>query len=246
MREIRFEHVDFAYGMPRRCCATSASRFARGQRVALVGPSGAGKTTMTQLLLGFLAPEKGHILVDGTDLRDIAREDWMSRVAWLPQRPTLFHGSVLDNIRLGRPEASLEQVRRAVEQAGASALIAGLPRGYDTMLGDRGQGLSGGEIQRVALARVFLAEADLVVFDEAGAGLDDDNAALVTRSIERLAADAAVLVVAHRLETIRGADTILVLDGGRIVERGRHADLLAQGGLYARLAGAVGREEVSA
>ena len=161
----------------------------------------------------------------------------MGRVAWLPQRPTLFHGSVLDNIRLARPDASMAQVRRAVEQAGADALIAGLPRGYDTMLGDRGQGLSGGEIQRVALARIFLAEADIVVLDEASAGLDDETAALVTRSIERLAARAAVLVIAHRLETIRGADTILVLDGGRIVERGRHEDLLASGSLYARLVG---------
>ncbi len=249
VREIRFEHVDFAYGTA-PVLREVGFTLARGQRVALVGPSGAGKTTLTQLLLGFLAPEAGRILVDGTDLRDVARTEWMARVAWLPQRPTLFHGSVLDNIRLGCPEASLALVHRAVEQAGAGASIAGLPRGYDTMLGDRGQGLSGGEIQRIALARVFLAQADVVVFDEAVAGLDDDTAALVTHSIERLAAGAAVLVIAHRLETIRGADTILVMDEGRIVERGRHEDLLARGSLYPRLAGSAaataGREDVPA
>jgi ATP-binding cassette, subfamily C, bacterial CydD len=247
VREVRFERIGFVYDAVPVLHDVSFT-LKHGERVALVGPSGAGKTTLTQLLLGFLGPTAGRILVDGIDLRDIANEDWLGRVAWLPQRPTLFHGSVLDNIRLGRPEASPAAVRRAVEQAGASELIAGLPRGYETMLGDRGQGLSGGEIQRVALARVFLAEADVVVFDEASAGLDDDTAALITRSIERLAATAAVLVVANRLETIRGADTILVLDKGRIVERGRHEDLLIQGALYARLVGLtdVAREDIPA
>ncbi len=236
VREVRFEHVDFSYGAEPVLHDVSFT-LTRGETVALIGPSGAGKTTLTQLLLGFIAPGSGGIVVGGTDLRDIARDAWMARVAWLPQRPTLFHGSVLDNIRLARPDASLAQVQRAVEQAGARELIAGLPRGYDTMLGDRGQGLSGGEIQRVALARVFLEEADVVVLDEASAGLDDDTAALITRSIQRLSASAAVLVIAHRLETIRDADTILVLERGRIVERGRHEDLVAGGALYTRLIG---------
>ena len=233
VREVRFEHVGFAYDVEQVLHDVSFT-LERGKRVALVGPSGAGKTTLTQLLLGFMAPNHGRVLVDSIDLRDLADNDWPGRIAWLPQRPTLFHGSVLDNIRLGRPEASLAAVHRAVEQAGATALIADLPLGYETMLGDRGQGLSGGEIQRIALARIFLAEVDVVMFDEATAGLDDDTAALITHSIEQLAATAAVLVVAHRLETIRAADSILVLDKGRIIERGRHEDLLARGSLYAR------------
>jgi ATP-binding cassette, subfamily C, bacterial CydD len=236
VREIRFEHVGFAYEAEPVLHGVSFT-LARGERVALVGPSGAGKTTLTQLLLGFVAPGSGRILVDGIDLGDLSRDDWMRRIAWLPQRPTLFHGSVLDNIRLARPDASMAEVRNAVEHAGASALIAGLPRGYDTMLGDRGQGLSGGEIQRVALARLFLQQADIVVLDEANAGLDAETADLITRSIERLSATAAVLVIAHRLETIRDADTILVLDEGLIVERGSHRELLARGLVYARLAG---------
>jgi ATP-binding cassette subfamily C protein CydD len=245
IREVRFDQVEFAYGAE-PVLHDVGFTLVRGERVALVGRSGAGKTTLTQLLLGFLSPDQGRILIDGTDLRSIARDDWMRRLAWLPQRPTLFHGSVLDNIRLARPEASMTAVHSAVEQAGASALIAGLPQGYDTMLGDRGQGLSGGEIQRVALARVFLAEADIVVLDEASTGLDAETATLITRSIEQLAKTAAVLVIAHRLETIRSADTILVLDAGRLAERGDHAALLARGALYARLTGFAAIEAATA
>ncbi len=233
---IRFEAVDFAYGGEPVLHDVSFS-LARGERVALVGPSGAGKSTLTQLLLGFLTPDAGRILVDGAALREIGRDAWMARVAWLPQRPTLFHGSVMDNIRLGRPAASDVEVRRAVEQAEAGELIDGLPQGYATMLGDRGQGLSGGEIQRIALARVFLKRADIVVLDEASAGLDADTAAAVTRAIERLSPNCAMLMIAHQLDRVQSADTILVLEGGRIVERGRHADLLGREGLYARLFG---------
>ena len=250
VREVRFEGVDFAYAAQPALRDISFT-LARGTRVALVGPSGAGKTTLTQLLLGFRAPDSGRILVDDTDLRELARDDWMRRVSWLPQRPTLFHGSVLDNIRLARPEASAIEVRRAVEQAEAGGLIG---RASGWLRHDIGRSRPGSLRRRDpahrARPRVPPDRPDIVVLDEANAGLDDETAALITRSIERLAASSAVLVVAHRLETIRGADTILVLDQGRIVERGRHDDLIARGTLYARLAGApaieAAREDVLA
>ena len=232
---VRFVGVGFAYGDEVPVLRDISFTLERGEQIALVGRSGAGKTTLGQLLLGFIAPGEGCVRVDGANLHTLSREAWMRRVAWLPQRPTLFHGSLLDNIRLARPNAPMEAVHRAVERAGADELIAGLPHGYDTMLGDRGQGLSGGEIQRVALARVFLKEADVVVLDEASAGLDAGTAALITRSVEHLSRSAAVLVVAHRLETVRRADRILVLERGRIVEQGDHETLLARGALYAQL-----------
>ena len=239
IRQVRFESAGFSYdaepahGRP----TLDALDFTleRGRVTALVGASGAGKTTISQLLLGFIAPTRGRITVDGVDLAALSAESWRARVAWLPQRPTLFHGSVLDNIRLGCPDADLGAVRRAVREADAEGLIARLPHGYGTALGDRGQGLSGGEIQRIALARVFIKQADIVVLDEPAAGLDRDTARVVSRSIEALSRRCAVLVVAHRLESVRGADEILVLERGAIVERGRDEDLLAAGAAYARV-----------
>jgi ATP-binding cassette, subfamily C, bacterial CydD len=233
--EIRFEHVGFAYDPGRPVLADIDFTLAHGERLALVGPSGAGKTTLSQLLLGFIRPQSGRLSINGIDLHELSENAWLSQVAWLPQRPTLFHGSLLDNIRLGRPDADPEAVRQAAELANAADFIERLPQGYDTLVGDRGQGLSGGEIQRIALARAFLKDARLVVLDEASASLDPETEALITESVERLARNRAMLVIAHRLETIRRADRILVLNEGRIVEQGGHEALLAGNGLYASM-----------
>ena len=241
IHRVRFEQVCFSHDPDPSCTAPVLDglnfSLEHGSRVAIVGPSGAGKTTISQLLLGFIAPTHGRITVDGIDLAELFPEDWRRRIAWLPQRPTLFHGTVLDNIRLGRPDADHADVARAAHQAGASGLIARLPHNYDTVLGDRGQGLSGGEIQRIALARVFMKDADIVVLDEPAAGLDRDTASLIAHSIETLSRRCALLVIAHQPETVRAADEILVLEQGTIVERGCRDDLLAAHAAYARVMG---------
>ena len=237
VRCVRFERVSFSHGDAPVLDAIDLT-LQRGRCVALVGTSGAGKTTLAQVLLGFLAPSSGRVTVDGVDLDLVGPEAWRRRVAWLPQRPTLFHGTVLDNLRLGRPDADPASVRRAIERAGASALVAGLPDGLATMLGDRGQGLSGGEIQRLGLARAFLKDADVVVLDEPDAGLDDDAIAHVARSIRAVCRESATLLIAHRVETVRQADEIVLLEGGRIVDRGGYEELVGRGGRAATLIGA--------
>ena len=219
VRTVRFERVGFSHG-DTPILEEIDLTLARGKCVALVGPSGSGKTTLAELLLGFVAPSHGRLIVDDVDLDLLSPAAWRRRVAWLPQRPVLFHGSVLANIRMGLPEAGLDAVRRAAERAGAEELIAGLPHGYETVLGDRGQGLSGGEIQRIALARAFLKEADVLVLDEPVAGLDTALAERIARSIEMLSTTCATLLIAHDEETVRHADEVVVLDRGRIATRG--------------------------
>ena len=162
--------------------------------------------------------------VDGLDLAEIRPESWRARIAWLPQRPVLFHGTIRDNIRLGRPDADEAALRQAVARAGAAELIAGLPQGYDTVVGDRGQGLSGGEIQRIALARAFLRGADLLVLDEPATGLDAANAALIADSVRTLRASCAVLVIAHDTLSVRGADAVFRLTDGCLVPVARPGD----------------------
>ena len=235
--DVAFEGVGFRYTPDAPVIYDVSFRIAIGERVALVGPSGAGKTTLGQLLLGFAQPDAGRITVDGVDLRTLSRAGWMRRVAWLPQRPTLFYGTLLDNLLLARPAATPQEIASALALAGADRFVNALPHGLGTRVGDRGQGLSGGEIQRIALARVFLADADVVVLDEASAGLDADTAALVTRSIAALSPGRALLIIAHRLDTVRNVDRVLVIEEGRVVEHGRPGDLMARDSLFAGMVG---------
>ena len=235
--DVAFEGVSFRYTPEAPVIHDVSFRIARGERVALVGPSGAGKTTLGQLLLGFAQPDAGRITAGGVDLRALSRAGWMRRVAWLPQRPTLFHGTLRDNLLLARPAATPDELAGALAFAGADRFVDALPQGLDTPVGDRGQGLSGGEIQRIALARVFLADADVVVLDEASAGLDAETAALVTRSIAALSPGRALLIIAHRLDTVRSVDRVLVIEEGRIVERGRPDDLMARDSRFAGMVG---------
>jgi ATP-binding cassette, subfamily C, bacterial CydD len=206
-----------------------------GARTALVGRSGAGKSTLVSLLLRFMDPTSGRIAVNGLPITELPIEIWRENVALVPQQPYLFHGSVRDNISLARPAATREEVERAAELAGAAEVIARLPHGYDTQIGERGSRLSGGEAQRLAIARAFLKDAPLLILDEPTSSLDPASEALIRAALERLMLDRTVLVVAHRLNTIYTADRIAVLDTGHLVDVGSHVALQERGGLYARL-----------
>jgi ATP-binding cassette subfamily C protein CydD len=234
-RPIRFESVSFSYEPGRTALDGASFEIGAGERIALVGPSGAGKTTVASLLLGFIRPDSGRILIDDQELHALDLNDWRLQLAWLPQQPRLFQGSIADNIRLGLPDATLDAVREAATDAQAAEFIDRLAQGYDTPVGERGAGLSGGQIQRIALARAFLRDARLVILDEATASLDPASEALVQQAIERLAEGRSMLVIAHRLSTVRHADRILVIDGGRIVESGSHDALIARDGPYRRM-----------
>jgi len=212
-----------------------------GSTTALVGCSGAGKSTLVNLLMRFFDPEAGTIRANGVEITELPAEVWRRYLALVPQRPHLFHGSVLENIRLARPEASQEEIENAAEVAGAAKFIRELPEGYETRVGERGLRLSGGEAQRIAIARAFLKDAPVLVMDESTSGLDPESERLIRTALERLSAGRTVLVIAHRLNTAYGADRIAVLDGGRLAETGTHRALIRTNGLYASLVYAYGR-----
>ncbi len=235
---VAFEGVSFRY--PARPDAPALEgvglNVAPGETVALVGPSGAGKTTVIQLLLRFYDPLAGRVTLDGIDLRSMARADFRRAIALVPQDPVIFATSALENIRFGRPVASDAEVMDAARAAAAHDFIAALPEGYDTQLGERGVLLSGGQRQRIAIARAILRDAPVLLLDEATSALDAESERAVQQAVERLSSGRTTIVVAHRLATVKKADRIVVLDGGRIVAEGKHDALVAQGGLYARLA----------
>ncbi|MGD0189517.1 MAG: ABC transporter transmembrane domain-containing protein [Rhizomicrobium sp.] len=235
---VSFRSVSFRY--PSRLEHAALSEFsldvAPGDAVALVGPSGAGKSTVFQLLLRFYAPQKGAILFDGVDTALADPRELRSRIAVVAQDAVIFSGTLADNIRYGRPEADDDAVRRAAEAAAASEFIERLPNGYDTLVGERGTTLSGGQRQRVAIARAILRNAPLLLLDEATSALDAENERLVQTGLDNLMAGRTTIVIAHRLATIQRLKRIVVMDQGRIVAEGSHAELVARGGIYARMA----------
>ncbi len=262
--EVRFEHVSFAYPAAEAVSLRSlesATSFAQGggvevlhdidltiepgQLVALVGPSGAGKTTLASLVPRLYDVTSGRVLVDGHDVRDLTQASLRQAIGVVSQDPHLFHESIAENLRYARPGATLAEIEAVCRAAQIHDVVAALPDGYDTVVGERGYRLSGGEKQRLAIARMLLKDPAVVVLDEATSHLDSENEAAVQAALDEALRGRTSIVIAHRLSTVRNADQIVVLDGGRVVERGTHEQLLAAGGLYADLYRTLVREETA-
>ena len=233
--EVEFDRVSFAYGNGREVLKDISFRVPAGRTVAIVGPSGAGKSTLSRLLFRFYEATSGAILVDGEDIRKVAQSSLRRAIGIVPQDTVLFNDTIGYNIRYGRPSASDEEVEKAARLAQVSGFIERLPAKYETLVGERGLKLSGGEKQRVAIARTILKSPRILVFDEATSALDSHTEREIQSSLREVSRDRTTLVIAHRLSTVVDADEILVLKDGRIAERGRHAELLAAGGEYASM-----------
>jgi ATP-binding cassette, subfamily B, bacterial len=236
--ELAFEHVTFHYPTRRETSALNAFNLTvrPHERLAVVGPSGAGKTTIFQLAERFYDPQSGRVLLDGVDLKDADPADIRGRIAMVPQETIIFAASARDNLRYGNWDASEDELWQAARDANAEEFLRALPEGLDTFMGEGGARLSGGQRQRIAIARALLRDAPLLLLDEATSALDAESERLVQDALDRLMADRTTIVIAHRLATVRAAGRIVVMDAGQIVEEGTHASLNARGGLYARLA----------
>jgi ATP-binding cassette subfamily B protein len=233
--EIAFENVAFSYDETREILDDISFHVRPGEVAAFVGPSGAGKTTITQLVPRFYDPQGGRVLIDGHDLRTVTLDSLRRNIGIVTQETYLFHDTIANNLRYGKPDATDAELEASARAANIADFIAGLPSGYETVVGERGHKLSGGERQRLAIARVLLKDPRILILDEATSSLDYENEAAIQKALDVVMKGRTSLVIAHRLSTVLAADVIFVVDRGRIVESGRHATLLARGGLYSRL-----------
>jgi ABC-type multidrug transport system fused ATPase/permease subunit len=236
VRTVAFDRVSFSYNPGRPVLSDITFEVTGGEVIGIVGPSGAGKSSLVQLLLQLRVPDEGRYLVNGVPVEQFSRDDWHRQVSYVPQEPRLLHASVAENIRFFR-DIEDEDVERAALLARIHDDVVSWPQGYDTLIGPRADAVSGGQQQRICLARALAARPEVLVLDEPTSALDTHSEHLLLRALDRLMAGRTTLIIAHRLSTIRHADQILVLDHGRIVERGTHAELRARKALYADLVG---------
>jgi ABC-type multidrug transport system fused ATPase/permease subunit len=244
VQSIEFEQVDFAYpGTERKVLNGLDINIPHGKKVAFVGASGGGKSTLAQLLLRFYEPTGGSIRVNGIPLSDVRIDDWLGKVSVVFQEPFLFPDSIRDNLLLGRPGVTEEQMMDACRAAQIHDFIESLENGYDTVVGERGYTLSGGQRQRIAIARALLGEPEILILDEATSALDVETEMRLQQEVDRRRKGKTTLIIAHRLSTVQNADLIIVMDQGRAAEQGTHAELMASGSIYRRLAAETGMQD---